>query len=269
MAWQLAAERDGTTRETRVWGDSELRAWGWMYQPDVLMLLVDPDAPELAAEVVEWFDDINVGKAPRVEVADGEEGVLAALRVAGYVEAPDEPFGVDQRSAARRLQVRLPGGYALHDATSVSEDVRVEVHRAAWRPAALPFASGYRPAVSSDATSSFDAHKLRRAQSLWPYDASRDLVITAAGGEAAACCTVWFDETTGVAEIEPLGVVPEHRRRGLAIALCDAALDAVARAGGNEVVIHPRGDIAYPAPRAAYAAAGFTAVNRSRTYVRA
>ena len=44
MAWQLAAERDGTAREIRVWDDSEPRAWGWMYQPDVLMLLVDPHA---------------------------------------------------------------------------------------------------------------------------------------------------------------------------------------------------------------------------------
>ena len=79
-----------------------------MYQPDVLMLLVDPHAPELAAEVVEWFDDINMGKAPRVEVADGQKAVLDALRVAGYVEAPDEPFGLDQRSTARRLRCASP-----------------------------------------------------------------------------------------------------------------------------------------------------------------
>ena len=186
-----------------------------MYQPDVLMLLVDPHAPELAAEVVEWFDDINMGKAPRVEVADGQEAVLDALRVAGYVEAPDEPFGVDQRGAARRLQVRLPVGYELHDAMSVSEDVRVEAHRAAWLPAALPFAPEHRPAVSSDATSSFDAHKLRRAQSLWPYDASRATWSSPPlSGEAAACCTVWFDETTGAAEIEPPGCRPRASPAG-------------------------------------------------------
>jgi GNAT superfamily N-acetyltransferase len=151
---------------------------------------------------------------------------------------------------------------------SVSEDVRVEAHRAAWLPTALPFAPEHRPVVAGAAASGFDAHKFRRAQSLWPYDASRDLVITTLGGEPAGCCTVWLDETTGAAEIEPLGVVPEHRGRGLAIALCHAAIDAVARAGGEEVVIHPRGDVAYPAPRAAYAAAGFTEVNRTRVYAR-
>ncbi|HVT78767.1 MAG TPA: GNAT family N-acetyltransferase, partial [Acidimicrobiales bacterium] len=70
------------------------------------------------------------------------------------------------------------------------------------------------------------------------------------------------------AEIEPLGVVPEHRRRGLAQALCRAALRATAEAGGTEVVIHPRGDVAYPAARDAYAAAGFVTVNRSRIFGR-
>lgn len=264
----MATEQDGTAREIRTWGDSDPHAWGWAYQPDVLMLLVDPDAPELAREVVEWFDDLNIGDAPRVEVPDGQEHVVAALRLAGYNEDPLQAFGLDQRCAAKRLEVRLPAGYELHDATSVSEDVRVEAHRAAWLPSALPFAPEYRPAVASDATSSFDAPKLRRAQKLWPYDASRDLVITTSGGSQAACCTVWLDETTGAAEIEPLGVVPEHRGRGLAIALCHAALDGVARAGGKEVVIHPRGDAAYPAPRAAYVAAGFTEVNRTRIYGR-
>ena len=42
----------------------------------------------------------------------------------------------------------------------------------------------------------------------------------------------------------------------------------MASVGGNEVVIHRRGDVAYPAPRAAYAAVGFTRVNRTRTYGR-
>lgn len=267
MAWQLATERDGARREMQIWGDTEHRAWAWMYQPDVLMLLVEPGASDLAAEVIAWFDDTNVGNAPRVEVADGQGHVVDALRSVGYVEV-DQPFGLDQRCAARRVRPDLPDGYSLHDATSVSDAVRIEAHRAAWLPAALPFAAEHRPDTPSDATSSFDASKLRRAQRLWPYDASRDLVITAATGEPAACCTVWFDETTGAAEIEPLGVLPEHRRQGLAIALCHAALDAVALAGGSEVVIHPRGDAAYPAPRAAYAAAGFSPINRTRVYGR-
>lgn len=268
LAWQMATERDASTREIRTWGAGDLQAWGWAYQPDVLMLLVDPDAPELATEVISWFDDINTGRAPRIEVAVGEVFVIAALRKAGYMPMPGEPFALDQRRAASRVQVELPSGYVLRDATTVSEEVRVEAHRASWLPAALPFAPDHRPETSEDATSGFDAVKFRKAQAHWPYDPTRDLVITTTAGDPAACCTVWLDETTGAAEIEPLGVVPDHRRRGLAIALCHAALDAVAAASGTEVVIRPRGDAAYPAPRAAYSAAGFVEVNRTRTFGR-
>ncbi len=268
MAWQLATEQDGAKRNIRTWGDAEPSAWAWMYQPDTLMVLVDADAPELAAQVVEWFDDNNVGHSPRVEVADGQDHVVHALRSAGHAEVGGDPFSLDQRCPAKRMPVGLPDGYQLHDATSVSDEVRVEAHRAAWRPASLPFAPKHRPVIPSDATSGFNAEKLDRARRLWPYDASLDLVITTSTGAPAGCCTVWLDETTGAAEIEPLGVVPEHRGQGLAVALCHAALDAVARAGGHQVVIHPRGDAAYPAPRAAYRAAGFATVNRTRVYGR-
>ena len=268
MAWQVATEQDAAAREMRTWGASEPQAWGWAYQPDVLMLLVDPEAPGLATQVLEWFDDVNTGRAPRVDVADGDTAAISALRAAGFTQLSDQPFAVDQRCSATSGTVRLPSGYVLRDATTVSEEVRVNAHREAWLPSALPFAPGHQREVAAGATSGFDATKLRKAQSLWPYDPARDFVITTTDAEPAACCTVWLDDETGAAEIEPLGVVPAHRRRGLARALCHAALDAVARAGGAEVVIRPRGDAAYPAPRAAYAAAGFVTVNRTRTYGR-
>jgi ribosomal protein S18 acetylase RimI-like enzyme len=194
--------------------------------------------------------------------------VIAALHAADYVEMRDEPFGLDQRAPAAKTSVVLPDGYVLRDAGQVSVEVRVEAHRRSWLPAALPYVEDFRPGVPADAESGFSAEKLARTQQLEPYAAERDFVITTRDGEPAACCTVWYDDRIGAAEIEPLGVVPEHRRRGLAQALCRAALNAVAEVGGVEVVIHPRGDRAYPAPRAAYAAAGFRAVNRTRTYGR-
>jgi ribosomal protein S18 acetylase RimI-like enzyme len=263
MAWQLATEQSPGVM--RVWDGA---AWGWMYQPDVLLLQVDAAAPELAAEVVAWFDAANTGTAPRVETAEGQDHVVAALVAAGYSEVTDEAFGLDQRCAAERTKVRLPRGYALNTAADVTDEVRINAHRDAWLPRALPYVPELRPFIAEDATSGFDEAKLARTRATPPYAAARDFVITTADGAPAACATVWFDESTGSAEIEPLGVAPEHRRRGLAQALCHAALDAVARAGGSEVVIHPRGDAAYPAPRGAYSAAGFKTVNRTRIYGR-
>lgn len=263
MSWQHATEQ--YPGDMRVWDDA---AWGWMYQPDVLLLQVDSGASSVAAEVVAWFDGANTGTVPRVEVAEGDDHVVAALLAAGYREMADEAFALDMRCAAEPERVRVPPGYALRHAGHVDAATRVEAHRRAWLPAALPYEPTMRPAIAPGATSSFEAESLARVQQAPLYDATRDLVVVTDRGEPAACATVWFDEETGSAEIEPLGVAPDHRRRGLAQVLCRAACDAVANAGGVEVVIHPRGDAAYPAPRGAYAAAGFRATNRTHLYGR-
>ncbi len=87
-------------------------------------------------------------------------------------------------------------------------------------------------------------------------------------GTLAASCLGWWDPHTGTAEIEPLGVVPAHRRRGLAGALTLAVSDTVAGWGGRQVFINtgPRAD--YPAPAAAYAAVGFQVIRRGQWHRR-
>lgn len=262
LAWQFATEQHPGS--IRTWGD---HAWAWMYQPDVLMLQVSPEHADAAPEIIAWFDDTNTGTAPRVEVADGNDAVIDALRDAGYAPLADEPFGLDMRiTVAGATDPTLPAGYVLRTGRDVASEILVAAHRAAWVPADLPYAAGYEPNVAPGATSSFSLDKHARARADKYYAPERDLVIVTNDGEPAACCNVWLDPVTGAAEIEPLGVSKDHRRRGLAQALCHAAVAAVAGAGGSQVVIHPRGDDAYPAPRAAYAAAGFRQVNRTRTY---
>jgi hypothetical protein len=51
-------------------------------------------------------------------------------------------------------------------------------------------------------------------------------------------------------------------------ALCLHAARLVHAAGGRELVIHPRGDAAYPAPLGAYRRAGFTEAGRTLIYAR-
>jgi GNAT superfamily N-acetyltransferase len=105
----------------------------------------------------------------------------------------------------------------------------------------------------------------------WLYDRSLDLVAVATGGANArfgACCIGWLDPETGVCEIEPLGVAPEHRRRGLAIALCLETAHLVAERGGTQVFINAQPQPGYLAPSAAYLAAGFEWTERATTYAR-
>lgn len=88
------------------------------------------------------------------------------------------------------------------------------------------------------------------------------VVIEAPDGSLAGCCTVWLDATTGWAELEPLGIVPEHRNRGLSKAL---ALDVCRRVGeldGHSVFINCAPLPYYRAPWDAYLKAGFTPMDR-------
>jgi GNAT superfamily N-acetyltransferase len=100
------------------------------------------------------------------------------------------------------------------------------------------------------------------------YEQDLDLVVEAPDGTLAACCIAWWDPAAGCAEIEPLGVAPDHRRRGLATAMCKEVAARVAALGGNQVFINtgPRPD--YPAPAATYLAAGFEVVGRGHIYHR-
>ncbi|HVT75856.1 MAG TPA: GNAT family N-acetyltransferase, partial [Acidimicrobiales bacterium] len=220
LAWEFATAQDPAALEMHVWDDV---AWARIYQPDALMAQVDPANPEVARDVVAWVESTRTGSAPRLEVMDGDTTLTEALRARGYDER-DERFQLDMRRRAENVEVAMPSGYTLCTRADVSVEQRVEAHRRSWRPAALPYPTEHRPDFAPDAASSFTAEKLARVEALALYAPERDFVVLADDGDVAACCTLWFDPASRSAEIEPLGVVPEHRRRGLAQALCRAAL---------------------------------------------
>ena len=67
-------------------------------------------------------------------------------------------------------------------------------------------------------------------------------------------------------EIEPLGVAPEHRRRGLAVALCLEVAHLIGERDGTHVYINTQPKAGYVASSSAYFAAGFELVERATTY---
>jgi len=147
-------------------------------------------------------------------------------------------------------------------------DTRVEVHRRAWRPATQPWPGDPPASVTEESTSRFSDALYERVRATWLYDPAFDLVVEAPDGSLAACCIAWWDPAIGCAEIEPVGVVPEHRRRGLASAMCWQVIEQVRAAGGRQVFIGVRPDSAYPAPAQTYLAAGFDFEVRGRVYRR-
>jgi GNAT superfamily N-acetyltransferase len=239
-------------------GDDEVRFVGdgfaWKQEDYLAVLATEPEAIADALA--------SAGDGP-VQLAEGDRLLASALDAAGYTEALHQPFEIDLRlETGSAGSAVVPSGFRVRRAGE--GDDLVAVHQVAWRPADLPFASGLRPAFAPEATSGFTSEVMARVAANPLYRQDLHVVVEAPDGSLAGSCIAWLDRRTGVAAIEPLGVVPRHRGLGLAGALCLHAARLVHGSGGTEVVIHPRGDAAYPPARAAYLRAGFRPVGRTR-----
>lgn len=248
LAWQLRWETDQADFPVRLWGtDERLAAWAF-HSYGTMSELVDPDEPDLAHEVARWAVDAGAHEA---DIPQTHTAMIHALTALGFAESADGPFGLDMRRPVTDVPaLQLPNGYIVRSVTADDIDARVDVHCAAWAPST--FTRGLYEATRSNP----------------PYREELDIVAVAPDGSFGACCIAWLDPTTGCAEIEPVGTHPAHRRRNLASAICLEAVRRVGALGGTEVTIHPRGDDAYPVPRAVYASIGFRVVGRTRLYVR-
>jgi mycothiol synthase len=69
------------------------------------------------------------------------------------------------------------------------------------------------------------------------YRRDLDIVAVAPGGEIASVCTLWYDDVTRSAYVEPVATVPEHRRLGLARAAIVEGLRRVQRLGATRAFV--------------------------------
>jgi mycothiol synthase len=91
------------------------------------------------------------------------------------------------------------------------------------------------------------------------YRQQLDLVAVAADGELAAFTTVWFDDATRSGGFEPVGVEPDHQRRGLGKAVMAEGLRRLQRLGATLASV---GSYSEPA-HSLYASMGFTEMDVS------
>ncbi|MEV5827828.1 GNAT family N-acetyltransferase [Spirillospora sp. NPDC052242] len=245
LAWSATLHDDAPTA---LWTrDGRTLAWARLEPPDGLQLQVDPAHPDLAQAVLAWAE--RTGSPPlTVEAAATEPVLTAALERRGYTRARTGPYLVCLgRPLAAPPVVPLPDGYTLRPAVT---DIagRAAAHRAAF------------------ASTRITTERHARMTETPPYRPELDLIAVSSDGEVAAYCQGWYDETNAVGEFEPVGTHPDHRRRGLARAVCTAVLHAFAAAGARRAVVYARGDTAYPVPRRLYESMGFTAYTRTHTY---
>lgn len=96
------------------------------------------------------------------------------------------------------------------------------------------------------------------------YRRDLDIVAVAPGGEIASFCTLWYDDVTRSAMVEPVATVPEHRRLGLARATIGEGLRRAQRLGATRAFVGGY----EPGPNALYASIMSTEHDRSEQWVK-
>ncbi len=266
LGWEAAIEQ---LPASTVLAEQEGTLVGWAgVDGGALTVHADPDVPGVARALLGWAITESGTGARSLPVADGDQPLAAAAAAEGFALDGGAGPVVGMFLPAPAPAAVVPSGYRIRPMADGEDAARVEVHRAAWRPKTMPWPGDVAAGISPDATSRFTAAHFARVRRTWLYDQELDLVVEGPDG-LVACCTLWWAPELGCAEIEPLGVVPAHRRRRLAGALCRHAAGLVAARGGTSVFINtgPRHD--YPAPAATYLTVGFSVVPRGRALRRA
>jgi ribosomal protein S18 acetylase RimI-like enzyme len=231
-----------------------LVGWTWLWLPGALFsfLAEDMRTPSAFEQQLDWFE-AEAGGARATElqadILDRHDELRSVLKARGYTLVADESMQHMLRSLDDLPPAPPVDGFELRAVRLPEElEARVDVHRAAFAP--------------SRVTPESYANVVARA----PYRRELDWVAAAPDGRHAAFCLVWLDSANGVAEMEPVGTHPDFRRRGLASAVCLAALGEARRLGAREGLVYAvTGDPSV----ALYESLGFRSRARHLVYSRA
>ena len=222
-------------------------AWAWQEGPTWIELCLEPVHPTAGEDLLGWA----VAREGGVEtmVLETETHLLELLTRAGFVVDETAPwFTHHYLDLADLREAEAPPGYRLRPVTEDQAETRAACHRASW-----------------SATSQVSGAAYYRLMGTPPYRHDLDWVAVDADDRMVASTLAWLDQRTGVALVEPVGCVPEHRGRGLAGATSLAALAAAAEAGATTGLVCPRGDDGYPVPAQVYRGLGFEPGPRTLT----
>lgn len=257
--------------------DGALVAWAELEGSRVEVYGAGHDA-EAGAALLSWALESVVTEPPRLMVRHGDDTLLSLAAEAGFTrDLNAHPWHglfrsttVETGHGAHTTCPRptWPEGYHVRPVRDDEAEARVRVHRAAWHPPSIPYPPEAAARVSPDAESRFCMEFYEDMRRTAFYDPELDLVVEAPDGSLAAHCTIWWSPALGVAEVEPLGVVPAHRRLGLGGSLALEACARVGELGGHEVYINGEGVETYPLPTQVYESVGYTQVELSAPYVR-
>ena len=217
--------------------------WGGRIGLDIIVVPMSSD--ELIEHV--WQRGLALvadTKPPSVEVmVDDEDSMMCSLLVkAGFGALTDKGASAWMRAEDRpRGSPTLPDGYSLASRAETGLNPHHFIAR-----------------NGSDVSQRLEQTSL--------YRPDLDLTVLDATGEIAAYGLFWFDPSTGVGFVEPMGTNEAHRRRGLARNILTSGIDRLAQAGATRIKINYEQDNA--ASSALYIDAGFVPVMTTSLWVR-
>ena len=244
-------------------------AWLWEVDGEVVALLIADGGP---GDAHLSLAPGSRSKALEASMLDLAETALAApdpVEAGGCDPVADGNSGLAaEGEAAERRRLVVWAGADDRTRTALLEERgyrRSDVAERRWRralrsaPEIAPLPQGYRLRPLGDgldllercyasglafhddvrvaAENRDDPGWYRNIQRAPLYRRDLDLVAEAPDGAIAGFVTVWFDDATRTACLEPVGVVPAHRRRGLARALVSGALAAAQRVGATQAFV--------------------------------
>ena len=269
--WAALGEPDvDWAQRIRLWEiRGELIAWGWFKPPADLDWFLADGLPEddrgaIIDELFAWHADVARAALAAVGPADPPaddvprrlgtwvgDGWPQAVDLAARGWTPGE-LVLSQYHQPLDLDLdppRVPDGYVLRTMRG-PEDIpaRVEVHRAAFAPSKM----------------TVEKYEILIHQAHYAFD--RDVVVEAPDGAFAAFAMCWADPVGSVGEFEPVGVHPDHQRRGLGRAVMRHGLRLLREAGLRDAIVFSL--LRNTASEALYRSAGFEAIARYRSWTR-
>ena len=187
-----------------------------------------PDYDFLLPEMLD-FAEANLRNRERnllfIPIYEYDGAFQAVVRARGYRRNDEYTLWDSAFTIQGQLpDSTLPEGYRLQ---SMADDNDLDRRRKA-------FGLGFNHLDPGDWPSLLANRELQNAPD---YRRELDLYVVAPDGEFASFCIAWWDKRNRIAMLEPVGTVPEHRRKGLARAVVLEAIRRVAALGAEQVFV--------------------------------
>lgn len=268
LPWRLSSPSAQRPDRGRLWhgAHGEIVARSILHQEwATIDFAIHPDWQEsaLATDVLRWGvdcleNDAAVAADPLTHYVSAHEhdrNRISLIESAGFTPAEWGYLRLGRDLRASIDSAILPEGYHIRPLASISEvDAYATAHRDAFGSTAMT--GEWRRTTLADPR----------------YVADLDLVAIAPDGTIAGFCVTWITpweraaSAERIAQIEPFGVMPFQRRRGIGKALLIEAMQRAKAMGATRLEVDTVSE--NDASRGAYAAAGFRKLFEARFFNR-